>query len=551
MSFQEVNHLYNLCHNPYIILHRVESPLIKRFDRCISSLLKQSNQNLENPVCEIISSHLKKIRWNLLSETRHPVEFLNEHDQEFNYILQFGGAVLADNRLMEFENLRIELRHLQYNPLTTALAETLYDAEETRTVLKQLMLIPYGITKRSSSRRKDYLSGVLNNLNIECDVLTYAEARKRGNLSKEEVIFLPTPLAFGQASVNCPLAACSHFFFYDFITFDMENTGWRNNFAAFSENIHEAHFANFQVFLHENQDAYIEDFNPNHLEYPPVDIDNFEVPLEDYLVKDSVLYQPTEWNTFQSDDSENTDQNTTKSCLIVRIQSEDNLKAFLPLNSEVTKLSKNRRNQWVVTVIDPEDLKEDDYILLLQQEPEDHADETLNRLDQPIIESLEHWFQVQSYYRKWIAESCWFDVEQILKNIGIPQPYEYWFEEGRLGPQSLNSFRILCENTELHLSQDEINNIRNALGAWHAARVKAGHETSPIFAQRAIVILNQLTQQDPDFEQSNDSTIKVTLGEISLGSYVIGMVDDITGPVEVPQHLCRRILNYRGKPWLQ
>jgi hypothetical protein len=564
LNFQQINQFYNLCNNPEIILHPVESPLIKRFDKCVSFLLRQANQDLANPTSETISSHLKKIRWNLLSETRCPEEFLENHKQEFDFIKEHGGATFDKSQLEEFEKLREELSYLQYNPLTTALADFLYDCapadidneneqEEPITVLDEFVVIPFGSTRKTQENRRNFLREVLNNLDIDCDVLTYAEARQEEEREepRSNAVFLATPLAFGQSSVNCPLANRSHFFFYDFITFDKENTGWKNNFPAYSENIHEAHGANFHEERHENRDTYVNTFEPTHLQNPPTNVENSEDSLENYVVKDSDLYQPTEWKSFQSDDSENPEQNLIRSCLAIRIQSENNLKAFLPLNSDVTKLSKNRRNLWGRTVVDPEDLEEDDYILLLQQEPEDHANNTLNHLDPSIIESLKKWFKVQTFYRNWITESCWTDVKQFLNIQGIAQPYETWFDEGKLGPQSFNSFRILCENTDLHLTQEELTTMENALRTWHAARIGAGHDTADYFAQKAVAILNQLTQENPDFEQSNDSTIKVTLNDNKLGSYVIGTVESINGPVEVPQHLCRRILNYRGKPWLQ
>lgn len=525
-----INCLYRYCCQPTGVLHAVSSSAVRCFDAALARILRHLAGHLEEPAAELLHQQLRKLRWDFLADCGSPAQFFSAREQVLAFLRAVGSHVGLSNTWIDSVDEAVIGLEEKANPLTTSVRELINDPMWEIEVDK-LVVIPFGRFESVAVRRKHETSIAFASAGMaHLQVKTLHEARAEV-CCPEQAVFLGSPMAFGQAVVTCPLSAVSHFVFYDFISVDYEHGGWPHSFSGFVSDLPDPHRMSFERIRHGDEEPGID--APTR---PDLDVTTHVAQERDVYPRLRFKETVQRIRDFASD----LDQSEACTCVLL----EDDLWAALPGNA---KRFRRTDDDWVGESIDPDYLEPADLILLLQTEPSNLASKTSDGLPPEAREGLALWHKLQTHIRNQIKARGWNVVSRKLIEGGIPSPYQYWFDEGRLGPHNEGVFRLLCELCGMGSIQ--VLNALSAIAAWHSFRIQAGFQISEQFDKEAKGVLKQMDARDEPIEQDHRAVITLSLADPDLGRYGLCKVVGVLGNDSIPGPRCRRILDPRGVPW--
>jgi hypothetical protein len=411
---------------------------------------------------------------------------------------------------------------LKESPLTQALAAVLMDERESLEGADQsVAVVPYGATSAVVRRRSRHLEMVLEMATPgRCVVTTIPEARQDA-VVLQSIILLGSPASFGQSIITCPIAERTHFIFYDFVAKTGEEREWEHPLKSLvpkGTDLPVPHWARFDRYGHQH-DCCME--LADHRMYEVADADLFPVLTFHDRVRDA-------WH------GENTDAERQE-CVLLDLEA----RMWAGVVGRVRRFA-CKAGRWSVERVEPEDLRSGDLILLLTREPSNLAETTEGHLQQTHGQGHSLWTMIQELGREEIEIHGWSAVGDRLVQAGIPIPYRYWFDEGRLGPQSEVSFRRLCD--ALGVRGEEACSAWEAMRAWQSYRIQYGHHLVGQFEQRALQILRK--EGKPE-----DALRIVGLGDPDCGNYALVYVHRVGEHDSLPNTKTGRVLTSSGQPW--
>lgn len=516
----DLDFMYRICRNPPVLMHRVECSCAQRLDWAIEGMLRLLPG--DEPAGDRLRQHLKRARWEALAEMRRPNVWYEEHAQILDDLQQSASLFGIVEELDELRSAAAAFAGLNESPLMSALRSLMTDICWTpRPDMGPTGVVPYGSATGVTARRVERLKQGLKAAGLEACTAISVHDLRRTRPHLRNAVFLASPGAFGQSVITCPAAQQSFFIFYGFMTRTGEDAEWGHALRAMvpeGVTLPIPHWACFSRFSHEHD---CPSRTPEAEHHVADDTEVFAVPAVRELISRA-------WSDEEA-------QAEAEECALVDLAGG----LWAGIVGRARKLSQ-RAGQWEHHDIEPDELEPGDLILLLVREPTDHADRTEAALQQTHAEGLELWRTIQALGRDQIAAHGWSTLREELVGQRIGAPYEYWFTEGRLGPESVDTFRMLCY--AMGLNDDECEQAWSAMRAWQSYRIQYGAKLVDRFVAQA---LNELQDEG----EPRDLPQVVHLGDPAAGSYALVYVESVASRADLPSSKTRRVLTPQGRPW--
>ncbi len=503
-TLNDVTLQYQTCSNPRLYRNTVHSDEVREFVRATTAALGELRHFEGEMMIDTSINHLLRLGANMKFEMRSPKVLLTENYQQIETVVTTLKAMgLKPDPLLFSIDL---LSGLAQSPLTEALLS--FNAQRDPKD-DAFPIFIFGKTNGVVSARTEILDQVL----IDCPdlcAMNLKDVRQECEFY-ESAVFIGSPRSFGDSLITCPIADESLFFYYSFTNADHEADGWEHPYLQRYVDSKipppcSPYWHNFEPVMEWGEQA-------SPTTGPEVDFQE-EV--------DRVSLAPLA-------DVDVANQESQRSSVFLI---GDGLMCALVTRARVIRL----RN---INHVDPKELEVGDQILLLVREPTQLAEGTMQNLVTGHRSGIEIWKRVQIQMTQDIQHHGWPSVRDRMRYADITMQYQYWHENGRLGPRDQQVFKRLC-----HFYGETTPDTLLAWDAcqhWRALRIKEGHSVSDHFEKRAERLLKKQTRID--------DSMMITLDNEHDGAYGLFEITGEVGYWDIPAHLTDRVLTRRWQPW--
>lgn len=518
---KELDFYYVACRNPPVRLHRVQCSCMHRLDQAIEDILGRLPR--EDPSADALRYGLRRLRWEALAEIRSPRLWYDEYASILDQLGQRAGLLcIPADAVADLCDAAESFASLGESPLLAALRSLMTTTDWLpRSEQHPARIVPYGSTPGVTKRRVKRLQQTIEFEGLtECASVSLAELRE-SRQTAQTAVFLASPGAFGQSVITCPVAHQSCFVFYGFLKSGEESSDWEHAYRDLAPCEAALPSPHWVVFSRSEQEHDCPMRSP---------------ATEHGARYDFEVYATPSWRELAHRVRTNEAADVQcEECVIVQLTGG----LWAGISGRARRLER-MGECWVTKSVEPDELSVGDLILLLVTDPTDHAIQTETALQQTHASGLELWRTVQQLGRSQVRSLGWSAVRDELRLAGIEAPYEYWFEEGRLGPDSEKTFHRLC--SAMGLCGDECDEAWKAVRAWCSHRIRYGHQLVDEFVRQAT---RSMTNEPPP----SDAPLIIELSDPAAGTYALVYVEGVAAYDRLPQTRIRRVLTHEGRPW--